>query len=180
MQYYILSVLILFSSSQLFASGASDRGGGAILRCQTAPEIRLLDYYVGESQLGSFPQERIGSVEEILSRDLDYLGSIDAGRAALYRVIISKMLDQMQLIDQKLSLSQDVGVLPIPSGCEIETVVLQRTDEYVNLGYKRYLVNRAAWNSLDASNKAGLILHEAIYREMLFYGATSAFPTQEF
>jgi hypothetical protein len=67
--------------------------------------------------------------------------------------------------DVKLVDISDSDHIFFPKGCTVEQIVIQRTPELP--GEKRYYVNSILWDQLSASNRAGLILHEVLFRHAL-------------
>lgn len=63
---------------------------------------------------------------------------------------------------------QDSLVRVFPRGCKIEQIAIQKEPAFPE--DKRFTVSKDLWDLLDEDNKAGLVLHEIIYREALLYG----------
>lgn len=60
----------------------------------------------------------------------------------------------------------DVGnLIEAPPGCAIEQLAIQHIPKYPS--DKRYFVQAEIWSALDEQSRAGLVLHEVIYREAL-------------
>lgn len=70
----------------------------------------------------------------------------------------------------------DTGDIFIPSACTFEQVVVQQEPTLPR--DKRFKVNKDLWDRLDDENKAGLVLHEVIYREAITYGHTDSIATR--
>lgn len=62
----------------------------------------------------------------------------------------------------------DTGNIYIPVGCAFEQVIVQQTPTLPR--DMRYKVNKDLWDLMDEENRAGLVLHEVIYREAITYG----------
>lgn len=74
----------------------------------------------------------------------------------------------------------DHGSVAIPKGCDLEPVGFQRPDSEMFPGVKRYVVNKDFWDRMDETHRAGLVLHELIYRESIPMKHVTSFPTRYF
>ena len=77
-----------------------------------------------------------------------------------------------------LPLIPDTGAIQLPDGCRLEQIV--RQDEPRFPDDKRFVVDRDLWDQMDEQNKAGLVLHEVIYKEALGYGHETSVGTRYF
>lgn len=55
--------------------------------------------------------------------------------------------------------------LSYPTGCSVEQIVIQQVPKFSQ--DKRYIINADLWDLLDSVSKAGLIMHELFFREMI-------------
>ena len=67
-----------------------------------------------------------------------------------------------------LELLPDAANVAVPAGCNLEQIVNQRAP--LVPGDPRYVINGDLWNAMSSDQKAALVLHEIIYREMIGYG----------
>jgi hypothetical protein len=72
----------------------------------------------------------------------------------------------------------DTGTVLIPVGCHMEPVAFQRSESDVLPGAPRYVINKNLWDKMDENQKAGLVLHELIYRESLDANFSTSIQTR--
>lgn len=70
----------------------------------------------------------------------------------------------------------DSGHVGIPAGCAVQQIAIQRPRHLP--GQKRYIINKDLWDHLDPDNKAGLVLHELLYRMNLNEGHQNSIITR--
>lgn len=163
-------------------AGHSAGNGGDIIDCSEAtndnynPIPKLLDFFEAEEiyrtevDLGD-PEL---SVNEKMELALSRLDPLDPGRAALYRDFAKNLLGQTKFISgYELVDVPDTDALMVPRGCKIRQAAVQGRPEYLPHYY--YVINQDIWDLMDNGGKAGLILHEVIYREMISLGQTSSY-----
>lgn len=165
----LLMVLLSTTTSQ---AGNDVGNGGNIIACwnnqKLLKSIELLDYYEGrtlrgiETDLGS-PNQSLDQVMAIL---LSRLAQKNPSRAAHYQEWYSTFFQEAKfLTGNELIKTPDSNHMAVPIGCEVLQIVTQRQPEFPE--DKRYTVNKDLWDMLDGSGKAGLVLHELIYREAI-------------
>jgi hypothetical protein len=90
---------------------------------------------------------------------------LNPSRAALYQEWLSSFEMDAYMTDQKLNLINDMGGVFAPEGCDlVQAAIHQDTNLH---GDRRYIINKGIWDKLDNNGKAGLVLHEIIYRELV-------------
>jgi hypothetical protein len=95
---------------------------------------------------------------------LDRLRQRSPARAQQYNAWLETFTQDSKFVDGfELPSTNDAVFLPIPLNCELKQAVVQIAPEVPR--DKRYYINLAIWNELSESQKAGLVLHELIYRE---------------
>lgn len=168
--------LVVFTLCFAFIANASfDRkgnGGDALVCYNSNGEIRsvkLLDYYE------ALQKQRIESIElgekewgfhEKVLYALNRLEAIDYLRAQKYKQWYKDFFNQDELTwGENLVNIADTGALSIPNNCEIKQIAVQESPSLP--GDKRYIISKSLWSLMDEDNKAGLILHELIYREVI-------------
>lgn len=168
--------LVIFTLCFAFTANASfDRkgNGGDALVCYNSKgeirSVRLLDYYE------ALQKQRIKSIElgekewgfhEKVLYALNRLETIDYLRAQKYKQWYKDFFNQDEFSwGENLVNIADTGALSIPNNCEIKQIAVQEAPSLP--GDKRYIINKSLWSLMDEDNKAGLILHELIYREVI-------------
>jgi hypothetical protein len=143
--------------------------GGDVITCG-AEHGSVLDYHLYErSPGGQFidlgPGDEFVKVRSVLNR----LKSLDPERADRYLRRLQQIwpgevswISQFELMDLP-----DAGYVPT-TACRLRQVVIQRQHRHPAL--KLLTIQSDIWQELDTKARAGLILHELIYEEMLGLG----------
>ncbi len=179
-----LFVLILWLAPSLgFAGNEKGNGGNAVV-CYADTDhreivsVEMFDYWemersrpiAGGVRLGSPTLSVNAKIDTVLRR----LSVIDPVRARRYRESAYEILDHLEEF-----LSDDVNPTPI----EDDNPAVEPNEPCVKVqfavqlvepqpGKRRFQINRRLWNASPTTNdaRAGLILHEVIYREALGVG----------
>ena len=173
---FILACVSAISSGSGFATGGADSGGGTVVICgKESPEApsftpRLLDYYEAP---------RRGVQPTQFDSDLDYsailkvfINRIEQNspiRARKFRKWSSEFAVEAEFTSSfNLGNISDTGPIPIGDDCKL----LQAAAQLMDLlpGDPRYYISEPLFKKMSEVDKAGLILHELIYREMLEEG----------
>lgn len=166
---------ILLKPLHTFAGGGMDGGGGRSVVCRDSKgqivSAELFDFYEGRVKyrlnpiLSAEPYE--GQVEKIVQR-------VGQGRGPQFIEHLKSYTNFV--IASKQILPDGTGLLPVedsehvispPRNCQYEQLANFTAQNQV-------LINGEIWNALDSTNKAGLVLHEAIYKVFRNYGATNS------
>ncbi|QDK39416.1 hypothetical protein [Bdellovibrio sp. NC01] len=172
MMKFLFGFVLLFSTTS-FANTWYDRGnGGFVLSCQgQAPQV--LDLYEATTRFGLTTVAAEGDNEVAKASALiGRLAAKDPQRASTLQTWLNGFLQEAQFVDGSFARTPDLGLVLIPDSCSLDQTIVQQQPSVVNKF--RYLINKKLWNSLDADNKAALIVHELIYREFI------STPSQEF
>lgn len=151
-------------------------GGDAIVCKSSYPDLGggrsgLLDYYEARKVRGwTINFQGAHNVGERVTLAISRLKKLDPDRAALYLDYAASFSDEAQLIpDLYLPNLPDDGPVSLPGAdCEVRQLAIQRKPSM--FGDKRYVIDEGIWTGLDDDSKAGLILHEIIYRETVDLG----------
>lgn len=177
-----LSIISIFS----FRSFAGDKvlNGGNVIVCQNQTgqikSVELLDFFEVRLNGGRL---RFGVTEKSwqghLSTLLDSWSAVAPIRAKQYKEWLNSF-EQDAAIFSGISIPPipDTGSIVVPIGCHIEPVGFQRNEDELFPGVKRYVINKDLWDQMDEIQKAGLVLHELVYREAIPLGHPSTFPTR--
>ncbi|MFV8257103.1 hypothetical protein ACNQKP_04825 [Bdellovibrio bacteriovorus] len=173
-QFVIISLLSLIAASA-HANNWYDRGNaGFALFCTGKAPIVLDLYEVTTRDLGEVKFSKavtaVDKAVDLASR----LEVVDPARARQYKESALDFMNSAQFVtDLGIRKTPDLGLVTVPTDCALEQVVFQRNPSILNKA--RYVVNSNLWNQLDADNQAALILHEAIYREVINSTANELF-----
>ncbi len=182
----VFQIFALTYSKSAFSEGADGVGnGGDVLVCpgKQPGETRyeLVDYYEGkvlrniEPDLGPPTLSFEEKVEFVLRR----LEVKAPNRANKYRVWFNDFLGEASFPHGiKLVDVPDTTPLVIPAGCEVRQAAVQLKDWQLLPGLTRYTFDGDIWDQLDSTQKAGLILHELVYREAMEYGHSNSLMTR--
>jgi len=179
-----LFVILFFSCLAHGGDGRVVGNGGDVIVCYGADkeisEIHLLDYYEAfvlrglDLDLGADLLSPLAKVKLVLSR----LQRLSPLRSERYLNHLETFFNEA-LIKSGIVLTDiyDAGTIVLPSAnCEIKQIANQSTPL---LPFdKRYLIDKNLWDLLDNNQKAGLILHEIVYREALEYGHLNSISTR--
>lgn len=167
MRKLLIISLTLFSFS---ANAGREGGGGNIIACsdQNGVKLQILDYWQAEKRnfnldLGPANLSYMDKVQLVLKR----IEKLNPDRYELYSKWAQNFFsDTFWESDTTARLSQidDIGALAIPGNCSIIQVISQQDSDLPD--DKRYTVLLRWWDQLDNDNKAGLVLHEIILREL--------------
>jgi len=133
----------------------------------TGPVNELLDFYEAKIEYG-FTID-LGDVSlpipEKVELALARLARLDPERAALYRQWHAAFEDESANLPAGVALSStdDYGAVDRRPDCGVKQAAVQRRP--VVTGGKRFFFDPEVVGRLDADNRAGLILHEIIYRD---------------
>jgi len=143
--------------------------GGDVVVCRDGDQItsvELVDFY--EARLMYEMEYDLGSEDlhykEKIALALSRLSKLDPERERDYLVHAeefeenARFLEGVELVD-----IPDTNLVYLPSGCEIAQIVVRIKPTLPE--HSEYYVSKDLWDLLDEDNRAGLVLHEVIYRE---------------
>jgi hypothetical protein len=171
MKCYVLIAVMAILPSLALAMGTETGNGGDGLVCYnpngSIKSVRLLDFYesiklkrIKKLDLGPDHLDYKQKVHYVLDR----VEKINPTRANLYRKWFSTFFSEEEFRwGDKLVNIADTGVLDYPENCEVEQIAAQQEPEFE--GDKRYTIRKKTWKKMDPRHRAGLILHELVYRE---------------
>lgn len=180
---YILYTFVLIFSVQAFsqvshAEGNEGGNGGDVMICQSEAgelSVHLLDYFRISGIAMGTGADAFEKVREVL---LD-LRRIDPVRATLYLQGLENFIKEAVFHEGRLRNIEDEGRLPRGSSwrgfaCVPRQVAIQfrRSDQesyssWSNVEGERYIIDQIMWDMMSEEHRAGLVLHELIYREAI-------------
>ncbi len=177
-----LIVVILTKSCHLMADpsggGGLDGGGGRSVVCRNKKgkikSAELFDFYEGRVQHKVKPVISKDSFESQVETMIQRIGK---GREPQFTENLRLYANFIiGLIKSNQMLPDGTGLIPVedskheilpPKNCEYEQLANYTSQNQV-------LINREIWKKLNNTNKAGLVVHEALYKVFRFYGATNS------
>ena len=176
-----LAALSFLGAESTLLAGNETRNGGDAWVCESGM-ISVLDYSeAGDAHVDLDLGPPQGGYKEKIVYVLNRLKRLDPKRARLYHQRIKDLFAGEGKVVYYF--------LPFPnipdshhhqdlSHCRLEQVAYQVHPN--RPGGTRYFFFRKTWDRMDDLNKAGLILHEIIYREALEFGHTDSVRARKF
>lgn len=163
----VLLIFLFLLPPQSRASTDWVGNGGNLIECQNPYNLMLLDYYEGQHRRNlTIDLGTSDSVDEKVLFVLNRLEKINPSRAQTYKTWFRVFYKEVEFFQgYKFGPIPDTGPLIIPNNCEITQIGAQRPDNQIMPGDSRYLINETLWKQTNYESRAGLILHELIYRE---------------
>lgn len=186
MKIRIFIIVGLLISSVAFASGTTIGNGGNGIICKNSSgvvkSVEVLDYYEHRLNGGNLSlNSNLGSYESILADLFDKWLPYAPIRMAQYKKWLHDFPSEAGIYSGVvIPAIPDTGTIVIPNGCELKPIAFQRPDSEVLPGIMRYTINKDIWVLMDEVQKAGLVLHELIYREGILADHKTSFPTRYF
>lgn len=150
------------------AVGAIEHGNGGDAVVCSNQTVRLLDYYEAEKR-GISIDLGIGSVEQRVDYVLNRLSRVDEGRARYYKSRARYFFSNAEfLAGISLQDIDDSHHIVLDAGCLIEQIAVRIPPRFPNENRKLFTINKDLWDLLPDSHKAGLVLHEIFFEEILF------------
>lgn len=167
----LVCVLLGLMTSAAMAEGGLVGNGGDVVVCRNSDNsikfIELLDFYEARIQRGQIIKLNPElSVDDNIAIYLERIGARDAYQKnqieSLYKSFHQEanFLAGVELVD-----ISDSGHVAFPAGCKVEQIAIQRIPLYPK--EKRYTINKDLWDQLSSSDRAGLVIHEIIYRNSI-------------
>lgn len=158
--------------SSLALAGGMEGGGGKSVVCRDNNHkiisAELLDIWEGKN-IYNLNIEQKNDVDSILSIAQNKLThSLTNPEVSLFRIL--RRVRSIMMISKPGVILKDVNdaaEVALPADCKLEQLANYVDDNFL-------IVSNEIWNQLDDLNKAGLILHEAIYRFERDNGATNS------
>jgi hypothetical protein len=167
-----LSVLcaFLFCSIGVAKAGNENGNGGDAVVCRNAKQeiisAELLDYYEARVMRGITIELNTSGYGYKILMALDRIKNLAPLRYARYRELADKFSSEAKWIPGIALVDiPDSQETFIPRGCAVEQVAVQARPRFPEDSY--YTISKDIWDKMDDTSKAGLILHEIIYREAL-------------
>lgn len=148
------------------ATGGVDGGGGKSVVCRNDQQqiisAQSLDLYEGRTLYGL----HIQTSDESMNLQIEKALKTFAGDQSIIKYYVSIVKEKMTLLPAGTQLSEvsDSYDIVFPKGCKSEQLARYYSDEKI-------FVNSDIWSLLSQTDKAALILHEAIYKVNRMYGA---------
>lgn len=180
----LASLAVLLSKNALAVHGVGN--GGNVIVCRDSSSairsVEILDYFEIRQAGGHLRlNPSLGSYSAMLNDLFQSWKSVAPKRMAQYEKWLSEFeKDSAIYSGVQIPPIDDTGVINIPVGCGITPAAFQRPESQLLPGVKRYTINKDLWDRMPEIEKAGLVLHELVYREGIRAGHPSSFSTRYF
>ncbi len=178
MKIFILLKVFFFLNLQIFAHTGQEGNGGDVVICQYPgqPEtVELVDYYEGKANTGKdiiFPEGQ--NYQEIALKIAQFSGMGNTRLRNGFQEFGDNIVNLINNFDKQIVFTTDElpdipdhGELHIDEDfCKISQLAIQNAnlDDHTQF----YTINKTIWDRLDINQKAGLVLHEALYNQALY------------
>ncbi len=159
-----------------FAGGQDVGNGGNVVFCPATESrqqsVEVLDYHEGRVLRGFTPRFETSTEDptEKAIRILERLKQMLPHEVESVQMMARSFTKEaLFLANEELVDVGDSYHASVPEGCKVYQTVIQRTPKFPE--DKRYIVNQELWSQMNADQKAGMILHEVIYRRAIEGGA---------
>lgn len=166
MKSLVIALALIVTTPFAHAMGDELRNGGRVLVCkfQDVTTYQLYDFWEATSFYHYTLKRDFTSIDPlVLVKDkIAEIGKYSPLRAALYSMYLENLENEVMFVTAPLETIQDIGASVYPSNCESVQAVSQLRKPQ---GGPRYYIQVDLWNNLSAYHRAGLLMHEFIYRE---------------
>lgn len=177
MKHLLIAGLMAMSVNAL--AGDKGNGGDAVVCRDSRGEIisaELLDYYEGKNLRGLKYQAEVSDVRKFTEDKVNLIKVHDPKLGEALQEVVNSLVDasekfgglREQRIEEILFTSaeleniQDSEHLTFPRGCGVEQLAIRVDKKYPE--DPAFIIQKDIWKKLPQIDKAGLILHEAIYK----------------
>jgi len=185
MRAIYITMLLALTITRAFAGGEVGNGGNVIV-CNdisgNVKSVEVLDYYELRLNGGVLSlNPNLVTYQEKLSELFDQWIEFAPKRMAQYKKWLQEFQTEAGIYSGiEIPHIPDTGSIAIPQGCKPISIAFQRADDDIFPGTKRYVINKDLWDYMNETQKAGLVLHELIYREAIKAGHPTSQPTRYF
>ena len=159
---FLLSFLV---SAPAFAQYVV-RNGGYVAECQGS-QLQALEIMEGTVQGEQFRYSPRRAYLEKADDLINRVAAADPARAQKYRGWLAQWRNDIQW-HPELDTYQpnDQGAMKLPLKlCRLRIAIVQNHDP--ETGFLKYWINPFVWHNLDEDQKAALVLHELLYRDLI-------------
>jgi hypothetical protein len=158
-KYLFLFLSLIISVTSM----AGDRKGNGADLVVCSDKVTLLDFYENDLEEMKWNLTEQDLVIHLISK----MDNISPGRFNSYIEQVKNFYNDTKFVtESELGPIADSGNIkkPIPASCKLVQGVIQKLIVFGN--EKRFLINKVYWDKLNVVNKAGLIFHELVYKEL--------------
>ena len=179
----IIFILLFLSSHFSYALIDRKGNGGDAVVCRTPQgkvlTAELLDIFESRILYGLNTQSPRGT--DATEVAVNYLNNLKRFSPELADYLIPQVqafMSETRFVPIALVDIDDSNGILLPKDCYVEQLAIQKEPNFSK--DKRFTINSEIWNALDLTNKAGLILHEVLYRLAIARGQENSLTTRYF
>ena len=174
------------TASAFASSGTTVGNGGNSIVCKNTSgqiaSVEILDFFEARTNgLLLKLNDRLPDFKSILIENLNRWQSIAPQRVEQYKKWLTEFESETLFVSgANIPSIPDTGSVILPAGCELHPIAFQRPNSEIYPGVKRYTISKDLWDLMDEVQRAGLVMHELIYREGILAEHMTSFPTRYF
>lgn len=182
----IVIMTMAASASAFAASGTTVGNGGNSIVCKNTSgnitSVEILDFFEARTNgLELKLNDRLPNYKSILIENFNRWQSIAPKRIEQYKKWLSEFESETIFVSgANIPSIPDTGSVILPTGCDLKPIAFQRPNSEIYPGVKRYTISKDLWDLMDEVQRAGLVMHELIYREGILAKHITSFPTRYF
>ncbi len=185
MRSILIVIITAIAFSRAFAGGEVGNGGNVIVCTDSSGNVKsveVLDYYELRLNGGALSlNPNLVTYQEKLIELFNRWDEVAPKRMEQYKKWLNEFQTDAGIYSGiEIPHIPDTGSIAIPQGCKPISIAFQRADDEIFPGTKRYVINKDLWDYMNETQKAGLVLHELIYREAIKAGHATSLPTRFF
>lgn len=165
MKAFSLLILGFLISGPAFAQYVV-RNGGYVAECQNSP-LLALEIMEGQIQGEQFRYSPRRYYQEKADDMINRIAIADQDRAKKYRTWLSTWRDDIEWqpgLDTQQPNDQGAMKLPLKL-CRLRVAIVQTHRSKSE--FLKYWINPFVWHNLDENQKAALVVHELLYRDLI-------------
>ncbi len=170
MKCLMIWLSLLFLVDPAFASKIIGNGGDVVVCRGRSPRVQLLDFYEA-TKLAN-----LKLVEPDGETYVEKVKSLSRKVSARFPVLSRIIIDDLELFESRKRIMDDVQLEDIsdsyhtvlPPDCRIAQIANQKAPLFPR--HPWFIIDAALWSGLSEFHKAGLVVHEILYRHGLRYG----------
>ncbi|AFY00907.1 hypothetical protein [Bdellovibrio bacteriovorus] len=161
---HLMAVIVLLAAPSAFAQYVV-RNGGYVVSCLNQPTVALEMAEAKEEGLSvqySPARSYQAKVSDLIAR----IRPVNSQKALKYTQWLKQWPQQIRWKSSfALEGPNDQGDLELGRGCRMKIAIVQTNE--TRFGVQQYEIDSLVWGSLDENQKAALVMHEFIYRDIL-------------
>lgn len=165
MKTLLTGLLALMISAPSLASRVGN--GGDAIYCQKEDgtvTAELLDFYEGRTRGLTMNMDGATTVEEKINLIINRVEQHDLFLGLVIREGLEHFYANREFTEDDLIDIPDSLHIRKPKNCEVKQAAIFKMPHELLPGESAYLINQPLWDLMDNDSKAGLILHEVLYR----------------